>query len=208
MIDLPSSAGCRRHRPVLLDFVDRGEIAERTADALAHLDRCDRCTAQLESTVLTIIALRRLGEDAARAEPPPDAWPRLRARLERWRPLRWSILSPSAGVVMSAAIVAVLIAPLQLGGPEPAASQVPGAAQQVLRPASPAERRIEAAYIANVQRGRFAEDAAVSLQGTTAGTSAGTNASLSIPRTYPDNIRREWKEVTPAEPSGRPPEAI
>lgn len=207
MIDLSSAAGCRRHRPALLDFVDHGEIAPRTADALAHLDRCERCTAQLESTVLTIIALRRLGEDAARAEPPPDAWPRLRARLERWRPLRWSVLSPSAGVVMSAAIVAVLIAPLQLGGSSPTAG-APEASAFVRMPASPAERRLEARYIANVQRGRFAEDTVVSLQDSTASTTAGTNASLSIPRTYPDNIRRAWKEVTPAEPSGLPPEAI
>ena len=132
MIELSSAAGCRRHRPALLDFVDHGEIAPRTAAALAHLDRCDRCTAQLESTVLTIIALRRLGEDAARAEPPPDAWPRLRARLERWRPLRWSVLSPSAGVVVSAAIVAVLVAPIQLGGSGPAASEPPGASALVV----------------------------------------------------------------------------
>ena len=61
MIELRGA--CARHRPALLDFVDRGEIASGTAGALAHLDRCDRCTDELESTVLTITALRRLGDD-------------------------------------------------------------------------------------------------------------------------------------------------
>jgi len=73
---------CERHRPALIDFVDRGDIAPGTAKALAHLDRCSRCTEDLESTLLAITALRRIGDDLARVEPSADAWPRLRARLE------------------------------------------------------------------------------------------------------------------------------
>jgi hypothetical protein len=113
VIDLART--CRRHRSALLDFVDRGEIASSTADALAHLDRCARCTAELETTVLAITAVRRLGAEVARAEPSPDAWPRLRARITRWSRVRWAILSPTAGMAISVALVAILVAPSRLG---------------------------------------------------------------------------------------------
>ena len=106
---------CARHRAALLDFVDHGEIVAGTAPALAHLERCERCTDELESTVLAITALRRFGDELARAEPSPEAWPRLRARIENLRPARWAIMSPSAGMVMSIALVAVLVAPFRVG---------------------------------------------------------------------------------------------
>ena len=106
---------CARHRAALLDFVDHGEIVAGTAPALAHLERCARCTDELESTVLAITALRRFGDELARAEPSPEAWPRLRARIETLRPARWAIMSPSAGMVMSIALVAVLVAPFRVG---------------------------------------------------------------------------------------------
>ena len=106
---------CARHRAALLDFVDHGEIVAGTAPALAHLERCERCTDELESTVLAITALRRFGDELARAEPSPEAWPRLRARIETLRPARWAIMSPSAGMVMSIALVAVLVAPFRVG---------------------------------------------------------------------------------------------
>ena len=204
MIDLSASRACRRHRSALLDFVDRGEIAVRTGPALAHLDRCDRCTSQIESTVLTIIALRRLGEDLAQAEPSPDVWPRLRARLERWRPFRWSVMSPSAGVVVSAAIVAVLVAPLQIGSPQLTGAIVEPTVAPIQRAgASPEERRIEAEYIASTRRSLPPSQTIV------VSRPAGVvQPTVSIPRNYPDNIRPERKEVTPAQPSGRPPEAI
>ena len=193
MIDL--AGPCARHRAALLDFVDRGEIAPGTAKALAHLDRCRRCTDELESTVLTITALRRLGDDLARAEPSPDAWPRLRARLDAWRPARWSVMSPSAGLVMSVALVAVLVAPLRVGSAAPTAvpQTLPSAA---LLAASPEERRVEAEYLANVHQGTFPDTKPVD------------RPSGTFPRNYPDGIRPERKEVSPAEPSGRPPEAI
>ncbi len=77
MIDLGGS--CNRHRPLLVDFVDRGEVQPGTSAALAHLDRCARCLAAIESTMLTITALRRLGDAAIEAEPRSDAWPQLDA---------------------------------------------------------------------------------------------------------------------------------
>jgi hypothetical protein len=121
VIDL--GGACARYRSALLDFVDRGEIVPGTAQALAHLERCRRCTDELESTVIAITALRRFGDDLARAEPSPDAWPRLRARLDDWRPARWGIMSPAAGMVMSIALVAVLVAPLRIGTSAPSASR-------------------------------------------------------------------------------------
>jgi hypothetical protein len=193
VIELPGH--CARHRSALLDFVDRGEIAPGTARALAHLDRCGRCTEELESTVLTITALRRMGDDLARVEPSPDAWPRLRVRLDRWRPKRPAIMSPAAGMVMSMAIVAVLVVPLQIGGSvAPAAENGPSAAELT---ALRQERSAEAAYLASIRQGTLP---------VTRPVAAGQVGDL--PARYPDNIRPERKEVSPAEPSGRPPEAI
>ena len=145
--------------------------------ALAHLDRCGRCTEELESMVLTITALRRLGDDVARAEPEPDAWPRLRARLDRLNPKRWVIMSPSTGMVMSVALVAVLVAPLQLGGPTSPSSAPagPSAAEQA---ASREASRVEAAYIASIRQG--------TLPATGAGCDpADRNAPRAIPRRHP-----------------------
>jgi anti-sigma factor RsiW len=185
---------CARHRSALLDFVDRGEIAPGTAGALAHLERCNRCTDELESTVLAITALRRLGDDLAAAEPSPDAWPRLRARLDRWRPARWAIMSPTAGVVMSVALVAVLVAPLRIGTSVPSASPAELSAAEL--GVSLEERRAEAAYLANIRLGTLPQE-----------EPAGRPV-VTYPRNYPDGIHPDRKEVSPAEPSGKPPEAI
>ena len=190
MIELRGA--CARHRPALLDFVDRAEIGTGTSSALAHLDRCGRCTEELESIVLTITALRRLGDDVARAEPAPDAWPRLRARLDRLNPRRWVIMSPSAGMVMSVALVAVLIAPLQLGtmpSSDPALqpiSQVGNGLQ---------ERQAEIDYL---RRSR---------QGTLPTSEPIFRRSGTYPR-YIDGVREVRKEVHPAPPRGQPPEVI
>lgn len=191
MIDL--GRNCRRYFPVLVAFVDRREVVDpETGLAFAHLDSCDRCTIELESTVLAITALRRLGEDAAGVEPSDDAWPRLRARLGRWRPARWGILSPTAGMVMSVALVAVLIAPLRIGSSSP--SSAPSAAPSDRNAVSIKERQVEAAFI--------------SRHGTLPETQPAVRRAEQIPRIYPDNYRPDRKEVTPAEPKGRPSEAI
>ena len=193
MIDLGRT--CGRHRAALLDFVDRGEVTDPATNlALAHLDRCDRCVAELETTVLAITALRRLGEDASRVEPAADAWPRLRARLDRWRPVRWAVMSPTTGMVMSVALVAVLIAPLRIGGAFLSAN--PTAAPIDASPVSIVERRAEADYISKARHGTFSDTQPVVRRAET------------FPRNYPDNYRPDRKEVTPAEPVGRPSEAI
>ena len=185
---------CARHRAALLDFVDHGEIVAGTAPALAHLERCARCTDELESTVLAITALRRFGDELARAEPSPEAWPRLRARIETLRPARWAIMSPSAGMVMSIALVAVLVAPFRVG--TTTSSSAPTYLPSSQLGVSLEERRTEAAYIAKIRMGTFPTKEPVS------------RAVVTYPRKYPDNIQPERKEVDPAEPSGKPPEAI
>lgn len=194
MIDL--SRSCSRYRLTLVDFVDRGEVRSDTRAALAHLDRCDRCTEVVESTILTITALRRIGEEASGLEPPPDSWPRLRVRIQGWR-RRPAVMSPLAGLAMSFAIVAVLVLPIRLGGtligPVTGPPDDRGAASELLG------RQIEAEYIANVRQGGLivadpAVDPGISMAGSV--------------RNYPDNYHPPRKEVGPAEPNGRPPEAI
>ena len=101
-------------------------------------------------------------------------------------------MSPVAGMAMSLALVAVLV-PLGLGstGRPPAAS--PNLDRVV---PTPAERRIEANYIST------------SHQGVLPALESATRSSGSGQRKYPDDTRPVRKEVAPAEPSGRPPEAI
>ncbi len=195
------AGSCRRHRPALIDFLDRGEIGPSTGDALAHLDRCDQCTADLESTMLTITALRRLGDEAAVMEPAADAWPRLRARIGGWRQVRWSFASPRVGTVMSALVVALIVGPLQFGqAAVPSSVGVPSPDRGRV---SVQERVAEAAYIA--RRGVFPATSVSAPTSSDFGMT--TDDTTTIPRKYPDNIKPDRKEVTPAGPSRYPPEA-
>jgi anti-sigma factor RsiW len=195
VIDLGRS--CNRHRALLVDFLDRGEVRPGTASALAHLDRCDRCIEAIESTLLTITALRRLGDAVSESEPRADAWPRLRVRIQSLGPRRPRVMSPLAGVAMSFGLVAVLILPFRFGGGGllgPVASPVIDRSSGAV---TLADRQIEANYIAMVR------------QGTLPGAAGGSGpTATSHQQNYPDNIRPNRKEVGPAEPTGRPPEAI
>ena len=139
---------CRRHRAALLDFVDHGQIGPPTADALAHLEGCDSCTEMLDSTVLAIAALRRLGDDAARIEPPLDSWPRLRVRLTARRPGRVAIVSPLGGMVMTIALAALLVAPLRLS--RSAATDLVGGSADSSDPTSSA---VTVIYSSSARRG-------------------------------------------------------
>ena len=112
MIDLRRS--CTRYRPVLVDFVDRGEIGPVTGKALAHLDRCGRCTAAIESTMLTITALRRLGDEASWVQPRADAWPRLHARISTQPVARPTLVYPMARVVLTIGLAGLLLTPIHL----------------------------------------------------------------------------------------------
>ncbi len=105
---------CRRHRAALVDFVDRGELEPRTQAALAHLEICRTCELEMERTALAITALRRLGLEAASAEPSPDAWPRLRARVggPSTGVMRWG--GGLGATVVGAALVAAIGLPMVL----------------------------------------------------------------------------------------------
>lgn len=187
MIDLGRS--CSRHRPLLVDFVDRGEVQPGTVAALRHLDGCGRCTEAIESTLLTITALRRLGDEVRRAEPSPDAWPRLRLRITRW-PRRPAVMSPLAGIAMSFAIVAVLALPYRLGGGslfDQIATPSPAGASH----ADLVDQQIEASYVAGSRR-----------------LASSASSVSSLPRNIPQEIVQARKEVHSAEPSGRPLEPI
>jgi hypothetical protein len=102
---------CARHRAALLDFVDRRESGPATSAALDHLDRCAACTWELEATALAIMALRRLHDEVAEAEPAADGWGRLRARVTRPREAVWRWRASLAGVAIGAGLVATIIAP-------------------------------------------------------------------------------------------------
>jgi hypothetical protein len=192
VIDFAGS--CTRHRRLLVDFVDRGEVQAGTSAALAHLDRCSRCLAAIETTMLTITALRRLGDAAAEIEPRPDAWPRLRARVEALRPRRPRFMSPLAGIAMSFAIVVVIVVPLRFGGGT--LDQGASAPLSLSAPINLADRRIENAYIAAVRH----------VSSSTAGASD-ADQSTAFNRIYPDDIRPQRKEVGPAATTQRPSEA-
>lgn len=194
MIDF--GRGCSRHRPVLIDFVDRGEVRPETAAALAHLDRCTRCIEVVEGTMLTITALRRLGDEAGSQEPRADAWPRLRIRIEGWR-RRPAVMSPLAGVAMSFAIVAVLVLPVRIGGTgvvDPTIAATFSRDTSV----SPAERATENAFMV---RQRLAAT-------PPRHSDFSPGSDLSYPRMYPDDVRPKQKEVDSTESTGRPAQAI
>ena len=145
--------------------------------------------------MLTITALRRLGESAIDVEPRPDAWPRLRARVEAPRPRRPAVISPLAGIALSFAIVAVVV-PFRLGG---GLILGPASTPTIDRgaPVNPADRRIETAYIATVRR----------VESSTGGSSRASEPAPAFNRVYPDHIRPTRKEVGPAETTVRPSEA-
>ena len=118
MIDLGRS--CRRHRTALLDVGVGGLRGPDTPGALDHLERCDRCRTEVESTVLAVAGLRRLATDVSTVEPSADAWPHLRDRVTRPHAPRLGFMSPVAGMAMSLAIVvATVVGAPGLPGSEP-----------------------------------------------------------------------------------------
>jgi hypothetical protein len=147
VIDLTGS--CRRHRAVLMDFVDRRDLGPSAEAALAHLDRCGRCVSELEATALTITALRRLGELMARQEPRSDAWPRLRTRIESRPESGFRGRGTRAGHLAGAALIGCLVASVVIGGPGPnpfdppsAPAGMPDAAQFIAPAENPSRSRV------------------------------------------------------------------
>jgi hypothetical protein len=107
---------CAAHRAVLLDFAARRARGPAIGRALDHLDRCRACEQELAATTLVVHALRRLHAETMRAEPAPDGWTRLRARLAATRREPSRVLSGLPGIVVAAVAVTVLAGPGALAG--------------------------------------------------------------------------------------------
>jgi hypothetical protein len=129
---------CRRHQEALLAFVDRREVGPTTDGALAHLDRCDRCGAELVDVAQAIHAMRTIGREAAMLEPPAGDWPVLAARVRRPGEPAWRWRMPLAGLVASAAVVALLVGPGSVWRTRPVTMQEAGTDPVLL-----ADRRAE-----------------------------------------------------------------
>ena len=167
---------CRRYRPVLVDLVDRGERGPATPDALDHLRGCAACEREVTELALTVAALRRAGA-TWRAIPVPamarPAVPRSR------RPWAWR--AQLGGIVTSAGIAALLVAP-QLG-------LLPDAAQRGSDPVT--SRPPAASWYAAEHRIAASPDV------------ASTPAIGSLPPRYPDGRIRPWKEVNLGDATAR-----
>ncbi|HET7028274.1 MAG TPA: hypothetical protein VFI28_11340 [Candidatus Limnocylindrales bacterium] len=111
---------CTLHRPALLDLAGGRSPGPDTAAALEHLERCPDCRRATEADARTAIALRRLTADARAAEPPPDAWSRLRDRLEASRAPAWRVRTTLGAIVVGAALAGTLVAPRAMWRPRPA----------------------------------------------------------------------------------------
>ncbi len=170
---------CRTHRQVLVDLVDHRERGAGTAAALDHLDMCESCEREITELALTIAALRRAGA-AYRALAVPDA-PRAavvaRAARQRHRP--WSWRMQLSGLVTSAAIAALLVAPhvgLMPQRPAPDRPQVPAGIVSW----QAVEHRLaispDVAPVASVR---------------------------SLPPRYPEGLTRPWKEVPSTDAAAR-----
>ena len=105
MIELGGRA-CRRHRPVLLNYLERSERGPGLERALDHLAGCRGCRYDLEAMALTITALRRLSQAIGEAEPSSDAWERLRARVEKKAERKYSAPTGFAALIQVGALIA------------------------------------------------------------------------------------------------------
>jgi len=110
---------CGAHRTALLDFAARRADGPAVGRALDHLERCRACEEELAATTLVVHGLRRLHEDTLRAEPAPDGWARLRARLAASRREPSRLLSGLPGIVAAAGLCAALVGPGAISGAKP-----------------------------------------------------------------------------------------
>jgi hypothetical protein len=140
-------SGCGSHRAELLAFGERAERGPRTEAALDHLARCARCQADLTEILLAGHAVRRLMADAAVADPPADAWERLRTRVQRPVASAWRARTSLAGVIAGAGLVAALVGPVAVFHSATDAVSEPGPPAAVLQARTEADGRAEAAFL-------------------------------------------------------------
>lgn len=144
-----TSAGCARHRDVLIALVDRGERGPLTDHALDHLERCDRCTRELEATAEAIHALQGIGREATLAAAPDDVWPDLAARVRRQGEPAWRWQLPLASLMATAAVVALLVGPGAVWRTRPVIMQEAGISPALLSQQRAAAQRDEQSFIRN-----------------------------------------------------------
>lgn len=110
-------SACARYRPGLAALAERRLAGAEGGAALEHVDRCPECAEALGELMLMVVVLRRMGAEAANAEPldPDDAWTRLRARIERSsrraRQRAWQWRATVGGLATASLLVAVLVGP-------------------------------------------------------------------------------------------------
>jgi hypothetical protein len=166
---------------VLVDLVDHGERGPATASALDHLDTCRPCEREITELALTIAALRRAGA-AYRSLAVPEA-PRRAAIAAASVPRRraWSWRLQLGGLVTSAAIAALMVAPRV--GVVPvrpvAAAPVPQHPARVVTWQAVEHRLAVTPDVAPVATVR------------------------SLPPRYPEGLTRPWKEVPPTDAAAR-----
>ena len=178
---MTGTLACRRHRPVLVDFVDRRERGPRTPAALEHLARCERCEQEMAEYALTIVALRRAGREIA-AFPVPAGIPR-RVPSPAMRRDRWSWRLQAGGLLTCAAIVGLVILPHGPTSISPSGAAEPVNRSAVATPWLVAESRLAA-------RPDLRSMAAVG----------------NLPSRYPEGLTRPWKEVPATDATQRGPE--
>ena len=178
-------AACRTFRPVLVDLVDHGERGAGTAAAPDHLDVCGACEREITELALTIAALRRAGA-AYRAlevpDRPPAGTPRPAAIARGAAPRRgpWSWRMQLGGLMTSAAIAALLVAPrVGLVPQRPAPDRAPQLPAGVVSWQAVEHRLAVSPDIAPVATVR------------------------SLPPRYPEGLTRPWKEVPSTDAAAR-----
>jgi hypothetical protein len=108
---------CRLHQPTLAALAEQRAAGPEGHAALEHVERCEACAKELGELMLTVVVLRRMGDEAASGEPPgpDDAWSRLRARIEqsgrRARQRAWQWRATVGGLATATLLVAVLVGP-------------------------------------------------------------------------------------------------
>ncbi len=127
MIGFLARRRCRAHCAALVEFAAHRTGGPDVVRALDHVDRCRACERELATTTLVLHGLRRIHEEALRAEPAADGWSRLRERLAVTRREPSRLLSGLPGIVAAAALCAVLVGPgaIEGGGPSRVYDEAP-----------------------------------------------------------------------------------
>jgi hypothetical protein len=172
-----AASPCDRHRPALVDFIDRGERGAATRDALDHLGRCRACEREMSDLALTIVALRRTAAEIRTVPVPAIAADRVVALRRRRDPWRWRFQLGS--LVASSALAALVVAPHVGVLPASDTAFLVPDRPTVVVPWRAAEARIEASP-----------------------DSAPVPAIGALPPRYPDGIRPR-KEVPPTDAAHR-----